>query len=221
MNTTVRLRGGHALHTMIPAFVPNLSENRFARNSKDGFLESSELCRTRFEILSFQTGAFRITVVHAVKIGGENRCFVSSGSSADFHDGVTLFIFIGWQQCDLNGALKIADSFFQIWDFVISHRSDLDVTRHRQLAIVIQLLAHRFEFAPLCQQLLDVRVLAHDLASALALGKKRRISDLALELFEALAFQFNKGIKVHKYLVAAIADRGSGRGPPAPATESS
>ena len=136
-------------------------------------------------------------MVHAVKIGRENSCLASAGSSADFHDGVTLFIFIGWQQCDLNGALKIADSFFQIWDFIISHRSDLDVTRHRQLAIVIQLLAHRFEFAPLCQQLLDVRVLAHDLARALAIGKKRRISDLALELFEALAFQFNKGIKVH------------------------
>jgi hypothetical protein len=40
-------------------------------------------------------------------------------------------------------------------------------------------------------------VLAHDLARALAIGKKRRISDLALELFEALAFELNEGIKVH------------------------
>ena len=136
-------------------------------------------------------------MIHAVKIGGENRSFASACSGADFHDRIALFIFIRWKQGDLNFSLKIGDSFFQIRNFVVSHRRDLDITRRRELAIVVQLLARRFEFVPLRQQFLDVRVLAHDFARALAIGKKRRISDLAFELFEAFAFQFNERIEVH------------------------
>src|SRR6266516_6588378 len=81
---------------------------------------------------------------------------------------------------------------------------DLDIARHRQLAVVVQLLACAFELIPPRQQLLDIRVLAHDLARTLAIGKKRWVGNIALQSFEAFAFELNKGVQVHKSVVAAV-----------------
>ena len=80
----------------------------------------------------------------------------------------------------------------QVGNFIVSHRGHLDVARSGELSIVIQLLARGLELAPLCEQLLDAGVLAHELARSLAVGKKRRIGDLAFELFEAFAFAFDE-----------------------------
>src|SRR6266567_1396112 len=46
-------RRGHTLYTMHSAFVAELTKNRFARNPEDRFLKSTELRRTRFEVLGF------------------------------------------------------------------------------------------------------------------------------------------------------------------------
>src|SRR5437867_260804 len=47
-------------------------------------------------------------------------------------------------------------------------------------------------------------MLAHDLARTLAIGKKRWVGNIALQLFEAFAFQLDKGIQVHKSVAAAV-----------------
>jgi len=39
--------------------------------------------------------------------------------------------------------------------------------------------------------LFDARVLAHDRLGSLAIGKKRRVGNIALKLIEAVAFEFN------------------------------
>jgi hypothetical protein len=39
--------------------------------------------------------------------------------------------------------------------------------------------------------LFDARVLAHDRPGSLAIGKKRRVGNVALKLIEALAFELN------------------------------
>jgi hypothetical protein len=40
-------------------------------------------------------------------------------------------------QRDLNIAFKIRDAFFQLRNFVVSHRGDLDIARRRQFAIIV------------------------------------------------------------------------------------
>jgi hypothetical protein len=45
-------------------------------------------------------------------------------------------------------------------------------------------------------------VLAHDLLRSQAIGKKRWVGNIALELIEALAFELNKGVKVHRWFLA-------------------
>ena len=130
-------------------------------------------------------------MVHAVKIGGENGRFASARSGTDFHDGIAVFIFVPWQQGDLNIAFKTGHSLFEVRNLIVSHGRHLDIGRQRKFAIVVQLLARRFEFVPFREQLFDARVLAHDLACALAVGKKRRIGNIAFELIEAFAFELN------------------------------
>ena len=66
-------------------------------------------------------------MIHAVKIGGENGCFASACSGSDFHDGVAVFIFVGWQQRDLNFAFEIGHSLFEVRNFVVSNRRNLNV----------------------------------------------------------------------------------------------
>src|SRR5206468_9082711 len=115
-------------------------------------------------------------------------------SSADFYDGVALFRFINWQQGDLNIPFKIGHAFFEFWNLIISHGSDLNIARRRQLTVIVQLLAGGLERTPFFEQVLQIRVFAHDFLGALAIIEQPRIRDLALELFEALAFELNKGI---------------------------
>jgi hypothetical protein len=91
----------------------------------------------------------------------------------------------------LNLALKIDNSSFQIGDFVVGHRCDLDVARSGKLAIIVQVALRRFEFIPTREQFLDARMLAHDIAGAFPVIEKMWVRDFAFELFEPFAFAFD------------------------------
>ena len=109
----------------------------------------------------------------------------------------------------MNFTLKIGNPLFQIGDFVVSHRRNLDITRSSELAVVVQLTPRCFESIPVRKQFLDARMFAHDFAGALAIIKETRISDFAFEFGEAFASAFNKGIKIHKsFLSRSAASRG-------------
>ena len=139
-------------------------------------------------------------MIHPVKIGGENGRFTSAGAGANLDDRVAIFVFIRGQQRNLDFALQVVDSLFQVGDFVIGHRGDLDIARSGQLAIIIELFPRRFELVPFGHQLFDAGVFSHQFARPFPIGKKRRISHIAFELPEALTFLFNERIKVHDRL---------------------
>ena len=137
MNAALSLCRRHTLHSVHTALVTKLSKDRFAGNSEDRLLESTKLRPTRFQVLSFQSCRFCIAMIHPVKIGGEDGGFVAACPGADFYDRVALFRLIRRQQRDLNVAFKIGDALFELRNFIVSHGRDLDIARHRQLAIVV------------------------------------------------------------------------------------
>src|SRR5436190_20724396 len=94
MNAALGLGCRHPLYAVHSALVTKLSKDRFARNSKDRFLKSTKLRRTRFEVLTLQSRRFCITMIHSVKIGGENSGFVAACPGTDFDDRVALFRLI-------------------------------------------------------------------------------------------------------------------------------
>ena len=127
MDTTLRFRRRHALHTMNAAFVTQFSKNGFARNSEDRFFQAAEFRGTRFEVFGFQAGRFSIAMVHAVKVGSENGGFASACSSTNFQDSIALFIFIRRHQGDLNISFKIGYPLFELRNLIVSHGCDLNI----------------------------------------------------------------------------------------------
>src|SRR5205823_9313245 len=65
------------------------------------------------------------------------------------------------------------------------------------------LASGRFKLVPAFEELLDVRMFAHDLASALAIIKEMWIGDVAFEFCETFAFAFDEQIDIHKQGVCA------------------
>src|SRR5262245_54059737 len=116
MNAALCLCRGYALHAMNSAFITELAKNRFTRNAEYRFLASAELRWTRFQVFGFQACGFRVTVVHPVKVRGENRRFASASSRPNFHNGVAVFIFIRWQQGNLNLTLQFRHALFELRD---------------------------------------------------------------------------------------------------------
>ena len=66
-------------------------------------------------------------MVHAVKVGRENGRFTSTRSGSDFDDRVAVFIFIRRQQRDLNFAFEIGHPLFEVRNFVVGDRRNLNV----------------------------------------------------------------------------------------------
>ena len=145
-----------------------------------------------------------MAMVHPVKIGRENRRFAAACPRPNFDNCISIFILVGRKEADLNFALEIANSFFQVGDFVVGHRRDLHVTGSGEFAIVVQLTPRCFELIPARKQFLDAGMFAHDFASTFAVVKQTRICDFAVELFEAFAFAFDEGIKIHNDVAAAV-----------------
>ena len=133
-------------------------------------------------------------MIHAVQIGSEDRRFVPACSGADFHNCIAFFALIGWEQGDLNTAFEIDHASFEFRNFIVGHCCDLNIARRRQLTVVIQLLAGRFEPAPFFEQICQACALAHDFLSALAIVEQTRIRNFAFESRETFAFELNKGI---------------------------
>src|SRR5436305_14226828 len=107
-------------------------------------------------------------------------------------------MLVWWKKTDLNLPFKIDNSFFQIRNFVIGHRRDLDVARSDQFAVVVQLASRCFKFVPAFEELLDARMFAHDLAGALTIIKEMWVGDVAFQFCETFAFAFDEQINIHK-----------------------
>jgi len=88
----------------------------------------------------------------------------------------------------------IRHAFLEFGNLIVSHGRDLNITRRRQLTVVVQLPAGGLQRVPFFEQVFQIRVFAHDLLGALAIIEQLRIGDLTLKLFEPLAFELNKRI---------------------------
>ena len=144
VNAALRFGRRHALHAMHAALVTQLSENRFAGDLEDHFLQAAELGRAGFEVLDFQSGGFRVAVIHPVKISREDRRFAPAGAGADFHDGVAVFVFVRRQERELHVALQIGDAFLERRDFFLRHLREVVVVGSGEFAIVRELAAGPF-----------------------------------------------------------------------------
>ena len=97
---------------------------------------------------------------------------------------------------------RSATRFSRFGNFFLGHLREFGSLDGGELAIVVQLLARGFEFAPFAQQFLDAGMLAHGFAGAFPVVEKVRIGDLAFQLLEAFPFALDEGLKIHKQITA-------------------
>ena len=95
MDAALGFGGGYTLDPMDAAFLAHGSENGLAAYFENHLFEASQFGGAGRKGLEFPASCFRITAVHAKKIGRENGRFGSAGASPDFHDGIAVFIRIG------------------------------------------------------------------------------------------------------------------------------
>ena len=117
VNAPLRFGRRHALHAMHAALEAQLPKDVLARDLEDRFAQSAELRRTRLEVFDLQARRFRVAVVHAVKIGGEDCRLAAAGAGADFDDRVAILVLVRRQQRDLEIALELGDAFLELREF--------------------------------------------------------------------------------------------------------
>jgi hypothetical protein len=98
VDAALSFRGRHPLHAVYPAFVFQLGIDLGAVDSRDDFLYATERRRRAFEDFHLPVLRFRVTRVHAEKLGGEKRGFVTASAGANFHDDAFLVVGVFGQQ---------------------------------------------------------------------------------------------------------------------------
>src|SRR2546429_6148940 len=158
-------------------------------------------------------------MIHAVKVGGENGRFVSTRSGTDFYNGIAVFVLIRRQQGDLNIPFKIGHSLFKLRNLIVSHGGDStsrDIASSRLSSNCLRATSSSSHFASSCLMFACSRMIS------LARWWLEKSAGSAISLSSCskrLRFSLMRELK--SIIVAVIADRGSGRGSPTPATESS
>ena len=96
----LRLRFGHALHAVHPAFEFQISPRALARNHKGEFLRAAELGVVHIYLFHFPAFRVRIMAVHLHKLRAEKRGFVAARPRTDFHNHVVVLVGVLGQQRD-------------------------------------------------------------------------------------------------------------------------
>jgi hypothetical protein len=101
---------------MDPTLVAKLSEDARSRDLEDHFPQSAKLAWTRFQRFNAQTVRFCKALIHPVQIGRKERGLIASGSGANFHDRIAVFVWIGRKQRELHMTFQLGNSRLQIRD---------------------------------------------------------------------------------------------------------
>src|ERR1700677_1895050 len=101
MDPSLLLSGGHALHSMDPAFILELGKNSIAFDDGDDFLQASGGRLGRRKNLHLPALGFREARVHAENLAGEKRGLVAASARADFQNNIFLVVGIFREQKDL------------------------------------------------------------------------------------------------------------------------
>jgi hypothetical protein len=109
--------GGDALHAVDATFVAQAAEDGVADDFEDDFLESAEAGRAGIDGLELESLRLGVALIHAIEIGSEEGGFIAAGAGADFHDGVSVFAFVGRKEGELDLAVEDGEAFFDLRDF--------------------------------------------------------------------------------------------------------
>src|SRR5579871_63272 len=113
MYTTLLLGLRHTLNSMDTALILHARKDAFTFDDGNDFLKSTHSRFGGGKHFDLPSLRFRIAVVHPEHLGGEKRCFVTTGSGANFKDDVLLVVRILGQQQHFQFFAHAGDALFQ------------------------------------------------------------------------------------------------------------
>ena len=188
---------GHALHAVHAALVADLAEHGLAGDLENDLPQPAQFGGVALHLFHLQAVRLRIAVVHAVKIGREERRFVAPGAGADFHDGVAILVLIRRQERDLDLLLRAADALLQRRDFRRGHLGQFGVGIPGQFLVFAQFHLRLAIALPEVEQLLGAGVLAHHVARLFRVGIEIGRGNGGFQFAEAVGLFGNERGEIH------------------------
>ena len=147
MDAPLRFGLGHALHAMDARFVLHVRVCALAVQLEDDLLVAADRRVRGVDHLGTPAQAFRVALVHAEEVGGEERRLVAAGPSADLDDHVLLVGGVLRQQRQLELLFQPLDLGRKALLLLAAQRALLLIAVAAQLARVLQRLLRLAEVA--------------------------------------------------------------------------
>ena len=197
MNTPLRFRGGHALHTMGAGFVLEMAVHPITGYQGDNLLVTAVIRGAFVDDFHLPVHDFGITAIHAEKIPGKQCGFFTAGARADFQHDILFIQRVGRKQQQLEALFQVGHLFFNVADFFLRHFSHIHVGIVQQRLVLRQLPVKLAIMAKQCDHLAQIGVSLGEFAITLLILISVRRGKLFFQLHIALFQIFQLGEHGH------------------------
>ena len=135
--------------------------------------------------LQLESNAREKTLIHAIQVGGEERCFIAAGTRTDLDDRVTVVERVTWDDERLDLFLELCDALLEAALLRTSLFGELRVVNENELAYLRELV---FVFAESASQLDDrsqASVLSAQLGQLVPVAQRGRVGQSSLDFSRA------------------------------------
>lgn len=179
--------GGDALDAVDAGFVFEMAEDLIAGDAEDDFLEAADFGGAAFEVFAAPAAALGVALIETHQLRSEEGGFVTTGTGADFDEGVAVLVRIGGEEGVLEVAGELFSFGFEEWDFLGGHFREVAVGGFREVEIFDVAAIDVLEAVPEVEGLFELAVFAEESRGAFRVIEKRWIADRFLQFGEAVA----------------------------------
>ena len=186
MDTSLCLRGRHALHTMHAAFVLHDAINAFARHGADDFLITSD--GSLAVAADSHLPAFHLEElgVHAEEVACKECCLVAACAAAYLEHNVLVVFGIGRNEQKFYFFFKLGDALFAFGEFFAQHFLRLGIFLDGEhFLCVSHVLQAADVFLSCFDDLAEVLVFLGQLDISLLICYDRRVGNECTDLLKA------------------------------------
>lgn len=199
VDPTLGLGGGDALDAMDAGFVFEAFEDVLAGHQHDDVLEATEVGGAGIEGFDLPTLIFRVTRVHAAKVGSEQGCLGSTGGGADLDDGVPGVGGIGGSDAveEAEGQLMMAG--FEGGEFLGGHLGEFGTGGFgdKEIAIGDDFIADAAPGLAIGDEIAEAGMFPGEFLAPLGIGEGVRGGQLGFHLVKATTELLDERDEIH------------------------
>src|SRR4051794_25023253 len=142
MNPPARLGDWHPLDTVHAALKLQATVCALARDLDNGLFESADVVLARRQHLDLPPTRLRVTQIHALEVGGEERGLVAAGPRPDLHDDVALIVRVARAKQLEQPCAQLLAALLEATDLLLGERTELQIWLVQQGPVVLDFALH-------------------------------------------------------------------------------